>query len=71
MSISLRTSVVLAALLTLASGCTTVRAHQRAKLAHPTMSTDEPMSAAEAHVYMVHEGAAGGASGAGGGCGCN
>ncbi len=69
---SSRTSLLVASVIvSFATGCTTVRAHQRAKLAHPTMSTDEGMAPAEAHVYGVQEGAAGGEGGAGGGCGCN
>jgi hypothetical protein len=54
-----------------ASGCVSVKAYQRGKLAHPTMALDEPTGVAEAHVYGVHEGAQGGTGGAGGGCGCN
>jgi hypothetical protein len=54
-----------------ATGCEGVKAYQRGKLAHPTMSMEEPMSAAESHVYGIQEGAVGGVGGAGGGCGCN
>jgi hypothetical protein len=54
-----------------AAGCTPVKAYQRGKLAHPTMSVEEPVGAAESHVYSIQEGAQGGAGGAGGGCGCN
>jgi hypothetical protein len=63
---------VLLALLGLAStGCEGVKAYQRGKLAHPTMSVDEPTGAAEGHVYAIQEGAQGGVGGSGGGCGCN
>ena len=54
-----------------ATGCGSVKAYQRGKLAHPTMSVEEPTGAAESHVYAVQEGASGGAGGSGGGCGCN
>lgn len=63
--------VVVSLLLVVASGCGTVKAYQRGKLAHPTMSVEEPVGAAESHVWAVQEGAAGGAGGGGGGCGCN
>lgn len=53
------------------TGCEAVRPYQRGKLAHPTMSVEEPVGAAEAHVYGIQEGAQGGAGGSGGGCGCN
>lgn len=61
----------LLALLATLLGCEAVRPYQRGKLAHPTMSVEEPASAAEAHVYGIQEGAQGGAGGSGGGCGCN
>ncbi|MBL8714769.1 MAG: DUF4266 domain-containing protein [Myxococcales bacterium] len=67
-SIALLACAVLGAL---SAGCTSVKAYQRGKLAHPTMALDEPTGVAEAHVYGVHEGATGGAGGVGGGCGCN
>lgn len=62
---------LLVLLAVLAVGCGTVKPYQRGKLAHPTMSVEEPTGAAEAHVYGIQEGAQGGAGGAGGGCGCN
>jgi hypothetical protein len=64
--------IVACVLLTVfAFGCGSVKAYQRGRLAHPTMSVDEPTTAAESHVYAVQEGATGGTGGAGGGCGCN
>ncbi len=51
-------------------GCTHVASYERGKLAHRTMTTDETSVAAE-HVYAVHEGAHGGSSVGGAGCGCN
>jgi hypothetical protein len=62
---------LLVLLAVLSAACAPVKAYQRGKLAHPTMSVEEPVSAAEAHVHAVQEGAQGGVSGAGGGCGCN
>jgi len=67
----MKTVVACTILALFASGCSTVKAYQRGKLAHPTMATEEPTGAAESHVYAVQEGAQGGAGGAGGGCGCN
>lgn len=61
----------LALLAIAAFGCATVKPYQRGKLAHPTMSVEEPVGAAEGHVYAIQEGAQGGAGAAGGGCGCN
>lgn len=55
----------------LASGCTRVAAYERGRLAHPSMSAELSMSAGEAHLYAVREGARGGSLGAGSGCGCN
>ncbi len=51
-------------------GCTHVASYERGKLAHRSMTTDETSVAAE-HVYAVHEGATGGSSVGGSGCGCN
>ena len=53
-----------------AIGCTHVAPYERGKLAHPTMTGDDTSPAAE-HVYAVHEGATGGSSIGGAGCGCN
>jgi hypothetical protein len=64
--------VVLGVLLaSLGSGCATVAPHERAKLAHPTMQVAEEGGFAEAHLRAISEGAIGGSSGAGSGCGCN
>lgn len=54
-----------------ASACTHVAPYQRGRLAHPTMTPDEQISPAEAHVNAVQEGATGGSAGAESGCGCN
>jgi hypothetical protein len=59
---------VLAALVV---SCTHVKPWERGKLAHPTMSADDPAGAAEQHMRGVHEGATGGGSVAESGCGCN
>jgi hypothetical protein len=65
--------VVLAlALLTFAAGCgPPVRAIDRGRLAHPTMTVEEMTNGLDGHVRAVSEGATGGIGGAGGGCGCN
>jgi hypothetical protein len=61
-------SVVLSAL----TGCVKVAPYERGTLAHPTMSADDPYSSPlDEHVRAVSEGAAGGLTGGGGGCGCN
>jgi hypothetical protein len=57
--------------LSLATACTHVAPHQRGRLAHPTMTADDPTGPAEAHVHAVQEGATGGSTGAESGCGCN
>jgi hypothetical protein len=55
-----------------AAGCAKVAPYERGTLAHPTMSADDTMSSRlDEHVRGVSEGAAGGLSGGGGGCGCN
>jgi len=56
-----------------ASGCITVRPEQRAILADPKMRFQgDPRTAAEMdHVIENREGAFGGGSVQGGGCGCN
>ena len=55
-----------------AMGCASVAPYERAALAHPTMSAEDPFtSGLDEHVRAVSEGAAGGLAGAGGGCGCN
>ena len=52
-------------------GCTRVAAYERGRLAHPSMSARQRMSAGQAHLYAIREGARGGSLGAGSGCGCN
>lgn len=52
-------------------GCVKVAAYQRGVLAHPTMTAEEISYGLDAHVRAVSEGATGGLSGGGGGCGCN
>jgi hypothetical protein len=56
-----------------ASGCVTVRPEQRAVLSDPTMQFDNDPGdgAAREHVLENREGASGGKSVKGGGCGCN
>lgn len=54
-----------------ASGCAGVPAYDRAKLAHPTMTTADFAGPGEEHMRSVQEGAIGGGFEAGGGCGCN
>jgi hypothetical protein len=54
------------------TGCSHVAPYERGNLAHPTMSAEDPYTTAlAAHVEDVSEGATGGLSGGGGGCGCN
>lgn len=58
--------------LSFASACGgPVRAIDRGKLAHPTMTADAITIGLDGHVRAVSEGAAGGLAGGGGGCGCN
>jgi hypothetical protein len=65
-------SVLLALTLALVSNaCVKVQSYERGKLAHPTMSTDDVAMGIDGHVRGVSEGAAGGLSAGGGGCGCN
>lgn len=51
--------------------CSRVAVYERGRLAHPSMSARQRMSAGQAHMYEIHEGARGGSLGAGSGCGCN
>ena len=71
----LRIIVVFAALAALFAlpGCVTVHPYQREWLAHPSMdgSSEEGENAFRAHVHDSREGATGGHSSTGGGCGCN
>jgi hypothetical protein len=53
------------------AGCVHVAPYERGMLAHPTMTVDDVSTAMDEHVRAVSEGAAGGLSGGGGGCGCN
>jgi hypothetical protein len=51
--------------------CSRVAAYERGRLAHPSMIARQRMSAGQAHLYAIREGARGGSLGAGSGCGCN
>ena len=53
------------------TGCATVAPYERAKLAHPTMAANDLAGPGEHHLRAVTEGAIGGSTGAGSGCGCN
>ena len=61
----------LALVLLALGGCARVAAYQRAKLAHPTMQSGDLDGPGAVHLRAVSEGAIGGATGAGSGCGCN
>jgi hypothetical protein len=63
--------VVALALAAASSGCASVAAYERGKLAHPTMSPSDASSVAREHVYSIQEGAMGGSVGVASGCGCN
>ena len=65
-----KTLLLFAAMLLSLSACAHVAPHERAQLAHPTMTLDLQGPAA-GHVYAVQEGATGGGSVAESGCGCN
>jgi Domain of unknown function (DUF4266) len=54
-----------------AASCANVHAYERASLAHPSMTASDLVTPAEDHVRAVQEGAIGGGSSVGGGCGCN
>jgi hypothetical protein len=60
-----------AALLVCATGCARVAPYERARLAHPSMTTADIVAPSEEHVRAVQEGAVGGGASVGGGCGCN
>lgn len=70
-----RTIVFKAALVVVAlvvtSGCVKVMPYERGTLALPSMTTEDIAIGIDGHVRGVSEGAAGGLSGGGGGCGCN
>jgi Domain of unknown function (DUF4266) len=53
------------------ANCVKVAPYERGTLAHPTMTTEDLSFGIDGHVRGVSEGAAGGLSGGGGGCGCN
>jgi hypothetical protein len=63
--------VALSLLALCAAGCTHVAPYQRERLAHPSMTTADLAHPSEEHVRAVQEGAIGGGTSAGGGCGCN
>lgn len=62
--------VVVVVALSLAA-CTPVRAWERSKLAHPTMTTTSFAGPGYEHMVAVHEGAVGGNAAVESGCGCN
>jgi hypothetical protein len=63
---------VVAAIGSLTVGCVHVAPYERGNLARPSMSAEDPFTTPlAAHVQDVSEGASGGLSGGGGGCGCN
>lgn len=64
--------VIAAVAVASAAGCARVAPYERGTLAHPTMSAEDPFtSGLDQHVRAISEGASGGLSGGGGGCGCN
>lgn len=70
---SAKVYVSLALLVSVAvTGCVTVKPQERAVLADPSMQFDsDPQAAQVRHAIENREGSYGGASVAGGGCGCN
>jgi hypothetical protein len=54
-----------------ATGCAAVPPWDRADLAHQTMSVSDDAGPGEGHLRAITEGAIGGTTGAGSGCGCN
>lgn len=69
----MRIRLGLLVLVTFASGCATVHAYERGKLADPVMAP-EPVPEAtflDQHFIATVEASAGGYGVAGGGCGCN
>jgi hypothetical protein len=72
MSKALLRTILTAIALSSAAGCVKVAPYERGMLAHPTMAADDTItSGMDEHVRAVSEGAKGGLSGGGGGCGCN
>ena len=65
--------VLLAAVASLAPGCSHAKPYEREYLSKPSMTpADEaPEEAFQAHLRESREGATAGSSAAGGGCGCN
>jgi hypothetical protein len=61
----------LVAVLALFPGCAHVAPYERERLAHSTMKSEDLARVSEEHVRDVQEGAIGGGSSSGGGCGCN
>jgi hypothetical protein len=56
----------------LATGsCANVPVYERGQLAHPSMTTADLAGPGEAHTRAIQEGATGGSTKVGGGCGCN
>lgn len=53
------------------TACAHVAPHERAKIAHRTMTAGDLTGAGESHLRSVLEGATGGSIGAESGCGCN
>jgi hypothetical protein len=53
------------------AGCAHVAPYERERLAHSTMTTEDLARVSETHVVSVQEGAVGGGTASGGGCGCN
>lgn len=64
---------ILIVILLMLAGCVTVRPQERSVLADPIMQFEgDPHAAAQLrHALENREGAYGGSSAAGGGCGCN
>jgi hypothetical protein len=64
-------ALILLGIAALATGCANVAPYERGMLAHPSMTTEDMSTGFDGHVRAVSEGATGGLSGGGGGCGCN
>jgi hypothetical protein len=72
MSTALLRTILAAIAVVSSTGCVRVAPYERGMLAHPTMAADDTItSGMDEHVRAVSEGAKGGLSGGGGGCGCN
>lgn len=63
--------VVMTVGLSVGAGCGTVAPYERGKLAHPTMAAADLAGFGESHLRAISEGATGGSSSTGSGCGCN